>query len=186
MAIVCDQCRVNVVDKNGLICEDCINANEMAKIDTSLIPGNKIYLPDDLFVKFKKLHDELLPEKPRTYKAYSKFLNAMKTSFINKLTGKEINDPTPSVIIPQEKTLDRIQKILNHNLAVYAAHNNMDTPEDIEDWNVPDMYSDDWEESLYQYVDNIEIMEEDNPDPPDPDVVSSPEDLAEDDPPSLT
>lgn len=157
MAIVCDECRKNNVEKNGTICEDCKKSIEESKIDRSY--KNEIYLPTDLFDKFKKLHDQVDTTQPHTMRAFGKFVKTLGTSFINHLTGKEINDPTPRVIIPKERTIDRIQKILNHNLAVYAAQNDMDTPEDLEDWTIHDMYSEDWEKTLYQYVDEITQME---------------------------
>lgn len=160
MAIVCDECRKNNVEKNGSICEECKKQIEESKIDRSYM--NEIYLPTELFDKFKKLHDQVDKTKPETMKAFAKYVKTLGTSFINHLTGKEINDPTPRVIIPKERTIDRIQKILNHNLSVYAAQNDMDTPEDLDDWTVHDMYSDDWEKTLYQYVDDITQMDMDD------------------------
>lgn len=159
MAIVCDKCRVEIVFNNGETCQKCLDIEAESKIDRSY--QNEVYLPPDLFEKFKKLHDKLDSTKPETLKAVGVFVKALGTSFINKFTGKEINDPTPQVIIPKERTLDRIQKILNHNLSVYARENDMDTPDDLDDWNVTDMYSDEWEQSLYQYVDNIILMDDD-------------------------
>lgn len=161
MAIVCDNCKKSPVLEDGEICKECQEQIEDSKIDRSYM--NNIYLPDDLFKKFQKLHDELDDTKTDTYKAFGKFVKTLGTSFINKITGKEINDPTPRVIIPKEKTLDRIQKILNHNLAAYARDNQMDTPEDLDDWSIADMHSDVWEQSLYQYVDNITILNDDPP-----------------------
>jgi len=146
-------------DKNAV--KKIKQKNEWIKIDRSYM--NNIYLPDDLFEKFKKLHDDLDETKTDTFKAFGKFVKTLGTSFINKFTGKEINDPTPKVIIPKEKTLDRIQKILNHNLAAYARDNQLDTPDDLDDWSIADMHSDDWEQSLYQYVDNITILNDDPP-----------------------
>lgn len=157
MAIVCDRCRIENVASNGDICSECIKIEAESKIDRSYL--GKIYLPTDLFEKFEQIHSQVLSEKQGAKKAMSKFMKTLGTSFINKFTGKEINDPTPRVIIPQEKTIDRIQKIINHNLAVYAKNNNLDTPEDLEDWSITDMYSDNWEQTLYQYVDNIQVME---------------------------
>lgn len=159
MAIVCDKCRSEIVFNNGDICTKCEEIERESKIDKSF--QNDIYLPPDLFEKFKTLHDKLDVTKPETLKAIGIFVKALGTSFINKVTGKEINDPTPQVIIPKEKTLDRIQKILNHNLSVYAAKNDIDTPDDLDDFTVSDFYSDDWEQSLYQYVDNIILMDDD-------------------------
>ena len=159
MALVCDKCMKEKVFTNGEICQKCIEEERESKIDRSYM--NNIYLPRELFEKFQKLHKQLDETKPDTLKVFSKFVKTLGTSFINHLTGKEINDPTPQVIIPKENTLDRIQKILNHNLAHYAERNDYDTPEDLEDWTVSDMHSDDWEQTLYQYVDNINIMEED-------------------------
>lgn len=159
MAILCDNCLKNRVERNGDTCKECIQLIEDAKIDHSF--KDDIYLPPDLFSKFEKMHKQLDDTKPETLKAFGKFVKTLGTSFINHLTGKEINDPTPRVIIPKERTIDRIQKILNHNLAVYASQNDLDTPEDLEDWTVHDMYSEDWEKTLYQYVDEIELMEND-------------------------
>lgn len=161
MAIVCDNCKIENVVNNGDLCKSCIDLEKDSKIDRSYL--EKIYFPNDLFQKFQQLHNEVELGKGQSKRAISKFLNVLKTSFIHPFSGKEINDPTPCVIIPQEKTLDRIQKILNHNLAVYARNNDLDTPDDLEDWSVSDMYSDEWEQSLLQYVDNVRIMDEDEP-----------------------
>ena len=95
-------------------------------------------------------------KKKAQKKALSKFMGKLKTGFINKVTGKELNDPTPMTIIPKHSTIDRIQKILNHNLAIHAQNNGLDTPEDLDDFTVNDMYSERFEESLYQIVDNIQ------------------------------
>lgn len=162
MAIVCDKCRVEVVNHNGEICQKCIDAEELAKIDQSKLPRNKIYLEPVLFERFEKLHGQVMAEKKDAKKAMGKFMSSLKTGFINKITGKEINDPTPKVIIPQEKTLDRIQKILNHNLATYARLHDHDTPEDLDDWSVADAYSDEWEQTLFQYVETVKQMQTDD------------------------
>lgn len=159
--IVCDKCLTNNVLKNGQICDECLKEENESKIDRSYM--NNIYLPQELFEKFEKLHDQIDPSKKETLSAFGKFMNTLKTSFINHKTGKEINDPTPKVIVPTENTLDRIKKLLDHNLSVYAKNNDMDTLDDLENWSVKDMYADDWEETLYQYVDNIEIMEDETP-----------------------
>ena len=57
MAIVCDECRKNNVENNGSICEECKKQIEESKIDRSYM--NEIYLPTELFDKFKKLHDQV-------------------------------------------------------------------------------------------------------------------------------
>lgn len=163
MAIVCDNCNKTKVEKNGEICDECQQSIADSKIDKSYL--NSIYLPNELFDKFQQLYNELDETKTETKRVFGKFIKTLGTSFINKITGKEINDPTPKVIIPKEKTLDRIQKILNHNLSAYARDHDLDTPEDLDDWTISDMYSDHWEESLYQYVDNITIMEEEQKPP---------------------
>lgn len=161
MAIVCDRCKVSLVNVNGDICDECLRIEADSKIDKSFM--EKIYLPTHLFEKLEKLHASVVAENRGSKKALSKFMSTLKTGFINKFTGKEFNDPTPRVIIPQEKTLDRIQSIINHNLAVYAAQNDMDTPEDLDDWTISDAMSDEWEESLYQYVESVQVMEPDKP-----------------------
>lgn len=171
MAIVCDRCKTNLVNVNGDICNDCISLDAESKIDRSYLEN--IYLPPDLFAKFERLCKQVESEKSGAKKAIGKFLNVFKTSFINKNTGKEINDPTPRVIIPKEKTMDRIQKILDHNLAVYASQNDMDTPEDLDDWSVPDMMSDDWEQSLFQHVESVTVMDQDQPTPASDSEVAS-------------
>lgn len=161
MAIVCDRCKIENVLTNGDICQKCIDIEEESNVDKSFL--EKVYLPQELFERFEELHSQVVAEKPDSKKAFGKFVNTLKTSFINRFTGKEINDPTPQVIIPKERTLDRIQKILNHNLSVYAQQHDMDTPEDLDDWTVADMYSDDWEKTLYQYVDQVVVMDQDDP-----------------------
>lgn len=163
MAIVCDQCKENAVLHNGDICDECKNANEEAKIDRSYV--EKVYLRPELYERFETLHNAVLAEKKNSKSAFGKFMDNLKTSFINPKTGKEINNPTPQVIIPAEKTLDRIQKILNHNLAVYAAQNDLDTPEDLDDWSVADMMADDWETSLFQHVENVKHLMDDDLEP---------------------
>lgn len=160
MAIVCDKCMKEYVTSNGDICDNCLRLAALANIDTSFT--NKLYLPKDLYDKFLKLSQDVSDDRAGAKKAIGKFLRNLKTSFLTTC-GKEINDPTPSVIIPKDRTIDRIQKILEHNIAAYARQNDMDTPEDLDDWSVADMYSDDWEQSLYQYVDNITVMEDDSP-----------------------
>lgn len=163
MAIVCDYCREEVVNKNGEICESCIDKQKFPEADKRCGISNNIYLEPVLFEKYNKLVKDIEGEKKNSKKALGKFMNVLKTSFIDKFTGKEINDPTPQVIVAKHTTNDRIEKILQHNLAVYAAQNDMDTPEDLEDFTVDDIYSDDFENSIYQYVDNIELMEEETP-----------------------
>ena len=125
MAILCDNCRTVNVKTDGDICSECQVLIEESKIDRSYM--NNIYMPDDLFDKFAKLVKHVEDERSGARKAIGKFLHNLKTGFIDKFTGKEINDPTPSVIIPKEKTLDRIDKILKHNLAVYAREADLDT-----------------------------------------------------------
>lgn len=162
MAIVCDRCQKNLVSVNGQICDECLRIEADSKIDKTYL--NKIYLPSDLFDKFERLHNSVISNKSGSKKALSKFMRTLRTSFLNRKTGKELNDPTPKVIQPSEKTLDRVEKILNHNLRTYAALHDMDTPEDLDDWTVSDMMSDEWEQSLYQYVESVEVMEPDEPD----------------------
>lgn len=160
MAIVCDRCKTENVITNGMICQKCLDQEADSKIDHSYM--EKVYLPPELFDRFQKLHADVEAEKGGARKALGKFMSVLKTSFIHPFTGREILDPTPKVIIPKERTLDRIQKILNHNLAVYARQHDLDTPEDLDDWSVSDMYSDSWEQSLYQYVESVQMMAEDH------------------------
>lgn len=167
MAIICDVCRKEAVAINGDICSKCQEAKENPNGGKFAHLAESIYLEPELFQRFKQIHADIQNEKKGAKTAMGKFLNLLKTSFINQETGAEINDPTPIVVIPQHKTLDRIQHILNHNLAVYAAKNDLDTPESLDDWTVNDMYSDEWEQSLYQHVENVTIMASDDPEPND-------------------
>lgn len=167
MAIVCDVCKKNLVIRDGETCNECIEIAKESAIDKTFL--EKIYLPPDVFERFETLRKQVEEDKTGAKKALSKFLQPLKTSFINRLTGKEINDPTPRVIIPKERTLDRIQKILNHNLSVYADQNDMDTEAELNDWSVSDVFSDDWEKTLYQLVDEVVVMEPDDP-APDPKI----------------
>ena len=120
MDIVCDECRKNNVEKNGTICEDCKKFIEESKIDRSY--QNEIYLPTELFDKFKKLHDQVDTTQPDTMRAFRKFVKTLGTSFINHLTGKEINDPTPRVIIPKERQSTVYRRFLTITLP-YMRHN---------------------------------------------------------------
>lgn len=163
--IVCDQCKKEPVTKNGDICDTCAELNKYPFEDQRITPSNNVYLDNVLFEKLSKLTKDIEDEKSNAKKAFGKFMHALKSSFINKYTGKEINDPTPMVIIPKHSTIDRIQKILNHNISVYAEQNQLDTEESLEDFSVHDMYSDNFEESIYQFVDNIQIMQEETPAP---------------------
>lgn len=159
MAIVCDRCKIELVNVNGEICDNCIKEELQSKMDCRHL--EKVYLEPDLFEKFQKLVKNIEAEKSGSKKALGKFMSTLKTGFISRLTGKEINDPTPSVIIPTENSINRIQRMLNHNLSVYAAQHDMDTADDFDNWDIPDLYSDAWEQSLYQHVESVTVMDQD-------------------------
>ena len=103
MAIVCDKCKIENVVSNGMVCQKCLDIEADSKIDKSY--REKIYLTPDLFQKFNKIISDIESEKKGSKGAFGKFMSVLKTSFINRETGKEINDPTPQVVIPKEKTI---------------------------------------------------------------------------------
>lgn len=109
------------------------------------------YIPDDLKSDFSKL----------------------VTSYLDRETGREINNPTPLVLHPDiEKPMsiaERIEWILNRRLSHNASQRGLETLEESQDFEIRDDEFEALEQSIYQTVDyDVKLMDEDEIKKPTP------------------
>lgn len=161
--ILCDLCRKVKVDTDGSLCEACEKIEQSDLAEDRQGVNHNVYLPPDLFKRFKQLNSEVEQANKGAQTLMGKMMSVLKTAFINPDDGKMIVNPKPNVITPREGNVAKIQRILDHNARVQAEQFVKD--EDLDDWSIENIESDEFEQSILQVVANIEPMKEDEVEP---------------------
>lgn len=168
--IICNICKKNEVDHDGDKCDKCKDL-----IITDLAEDRQgqqtTYLPKKQFERLLELIEKVENGNKKAETTLGTIMKRIKTAVIHPFTGEKIMNPVPVKISPREKTIDRIQRILDHNMKVHA----QEIEPDIDDWSVPDLDSDEFEQTLLQLVPKIETMEDDDLEPLDAEPAIEPD-----------
>lgn len=155
--ILCDLCRKVEVDTDGMLCEVCETIPQSDLAEDRQGVSHDVYLPTDLFQKYKKIVEGVEAGDRKAETLMGKFMSALKTAFIDQKTGKVIANPKPNCITPREGNLAKIQRIIEHNAKVNAQMIIEETKMD--DWTVDDIRSDEFEQTIFQEIGNTPIAE---------------------------
>lgn len=155
--IICDICKKNEVFENGQKCEVCskLKITELAE-DRQGLAG--VYLPADLYDKYVKLLEKADGGDRDAKGLLGKMLSTLKSSFLDPFTGKTIVSPVPDKIFVGDSTLSRVEREIKRQANILAEKREMETIESLNDWDVDDLRSDEFEQSVYQIVANIDPM----------------------------
>lgn len=164
--IICDVCKKNEVQENGQKCEACarLKITELAE-DREGLSG--AYLPPDLYQKYMQLLQKADSGDRKAQGLLGKMLSAVKTSFLDD-KGKTIVNPVPDKVFVGDSTLSRVEREIKRQANILAQKEEMETEESLNNWDIDDIRSDEFEQSVYQIVSNIEPMADEVLEPVEP------------------